>query len=287
MVFNGKADRNAFMGFQHALDDARAVVVPVPYEGTVTYRKGTANGPEAVIDASNQVEFYDIELDRETGFEIPIHTTEALDPEVSPEEMVDRMKEATTELVAGGKLPVFLGGEHSISTGAVLALRERYVDLSVLQIDAHSDLRDSYEGSKHNHACVMRRIREQVERAAQVGIRSMDKEEIDFIRENKLDEFVHGPEFDADKVVEQLSDNVYVTIDLDGFDPSEVPGVGTPEPGGLRWKQALELLRKVGEKRNIVGFDIVELSPVPGSVQSEFLAAKLAYKMLGYSLAKE
>lgn len=276
----------AFLGFQHRFEDGHAVVVQAPYDGTVSYMKGTSKGPAAIIKASNQVELYDMELDREQGFDIDIHTMEPLKAAKTPEDMVAAVKKATVRIVSAGKFPVLLGGEHSISSGAVMALRERYPDLSVLQIDAHSDLREAYEHSRNSHACAMRRIREHVGVAVQVGIRSMELAEKEFIDANGLRDFIHGPEFDADKVVDQLSDNVYVTIDLDGFDPSEVPGVGTPEPGGLRWKQGLELLRKVSEKKRIVGFDIVELVPIKGSVQSEFFAAKLAYKLLGYALPK-
>jgi len=284
MSFTGISSKKAFMGFQHPLELSEVVVLQVPYEGTVSYMSGTAKGPDAIINASNQVEFYDIELDKEPALEIGIYTAAPVKAAASSEKTMMRVRDLTSKIVGENKFPIILGGEHSISTGPVLALKEKYSDLSVLQIDAHADLRNEYEENKYSHACAMARIREQVDRAVQVGIRSMDREEMATIKRSKIEPFVHGPEFDAEKVVEQLSDNVYITIDLDGFDPSEVPGVGTPEPGGIKWKQAIELLKLVAEKKKIVGFDIVELVPVPGSVQSEFLAAKLAYKLLGYSL---
>ncbi|MFH1393633.1 MAG: agmatinase [Candidatus Micrarchaeota archaeon] len=287
MTFTGTSSKKAFMGFQHEPADSRAVVLQVPYEGTVSYMEGTAKGPGAIISASNQVELYDIELDKEPALEFGIRTAEPLEPEKTSEKTMMKVRDAIGGIVRDGKFPIVFGGEHSISTGPVLALKEKYSDLSVLQIDAHADLREEYHGDNHSHACVMARIREQVDRAVQVGIRSMEREEMARIKRSRLEEFVHGPDFEADKVVGQLSENVYVTIDLDGFDPSEVPGVGTPEPGGIHWKQGIELLRKVAEKKNVVGFDIVELIPIPGSVQSEFFAAKLAYKMLGYSLLRQ
>lgn len=275
---------NAFMGYQYPLAESKAAVILVPYDGTTTYMSGTRNGPKAIIAASSQVEFYDRELDREPADEFGIHTYDAVEPDMdSPENTVKRVEELADEAIAQGKFPIMFGGEHSVSVGMVRALAKKHENLSVLQIDAHADLRDEYGGSRYNHACAMRRILEHVNKASLVGIRSLCREEMDFIKEKKLD--VHwGEEFDEKRILSNLTDEVYITIDLDGFDPSECPAVGTPEPGGLRWEQTLKLLRSVASKKKIVGFDIVELMPIPGTVQSDFLAAKLAYKLLGYSL---
>jgi len=256
----------------------------VPYDGTVTFMAGTRNGPKAIITASNQVEFYDRELDREPAAELGIHTYDELEPDMdSPENTIKRVEALADEVIAQEKFPIMFGGEHSVSVGMVKALAKKHKNLSVLQIDAHADLRDEYESTKYNHACAMRRILEHVKTASLVGIRSICKEEMDFIKKNNLD--VHwGDQFDEEKILSNLTDEVYITIDLDGFDPSECPGVGTPEPGGLRWQQTLKLLKSVASKKKIVGFDIVELMPIPGTVQSEFFAAKLAYKLLCYSM---
>jgi agmatinase len=197
---------------------------------------------------------------------------------------VERVEEQAVEILESGKFPIMFGGEHSVSVGVVRALAKKRKNLSVLQIDAHADLRDEYEGTRYNHACAMRRIRESVKSTVHVGIRSVCKEELDFMKKAKIEANIHwAPDFDEKKVLSQLTDEVYVSIDLDGFDPSECPGVGTPEPGGLKWAQTLKLLNLVSQKKRVVGFDVVELLPIPGSVQSEFFAAKLAYKLLGYS----
>ena len=274
---------NAFMGYQYPLAESKAAVILVPYDGTTTFMAGTRHGPQAIITASNQVEFYDRELDKEPGL-VGIHTYDEVEPDMSSaEKTVKRVEEFVTEVIEQEKFPILFGGEHSVSVGMVKALAKKHKNLSVLQIDAHADLRDEYEGTKYNHACAMRRIKEHVKSVSLVGIRSLCKEEMDFIKENNLD--VHwGNQFDEEKILSNLTEEVYITIDLDGFDPSECPGVGTPEPGGLRWEQTLKLLKKVAEKKKIVGFDIVELMPIPGTAQSEFFAAKLAYKLLGYSM---
>lgn len=287
MVFMNFKPPHAFMGCQSPLPESRAAVIPVPYEGTVSYRSGAALGPSAIIDASCQVELFDIELGCEPALDIGIYTTDPVEPDSgSPEKTMLRLKEITSEMLEKGKFPVVLGGEHSISLGPVLSLLDSGEDFSVLQIDAHADLRDSYENCKHSHACVMRRIREKVDSAVQVGIRSMDSAEHEYIQDKGITGDIHGPQFDVEKVLSGLRENVYITVDLDGFDPSEVPGLGTPEPGGIRWKEGLGLLREVFMNRNVLGFDVVELAPIPGSVQSEFFAAKLCYKMLGYSFSK-
>jgi len=285
MVFTHTRAPYAFMGYQCPLEESKVAVMQVPYDGTTSFMAGTRYGPHAIISASRQVEFFDHEINREAAFELGIHTLDEMEPDMgSAEKTIERVEELADEVVQKGKFPIMFGGEHSVSVGVVRALSKKYPDLSVLQIDAHADLRDEYEGTKYNHACAMRRIRECVKKASQVGIRSVCKEELDYIKKAKLSECIHwGPEFDVDKVVSQLTGNVYVSIDLDGFDPADCPGVGTPEPGGIKWLAALKLLRAVSRKKKVVGFDVVELLPIPGTVQSEFFAAKLAYKLLGYS----
>jgi agmatinase len=267
------------------MEESRVAVMPVPYDGTTSFMAGTRYGPHAIITASRQVEFYDRELDMDVAEKLGIHTLPEMEPDMgSAEKTVKRVEEMADGVLKKGKFPILFGGEHSVSVGLVASLAKRHKELSVLQIDAHADLRDEYEGTKFNHACAMRRIREHVGVASQVGIRSVCRDELDYINKAGLGEYIHwGAEFDEKKVLSQLTDAVYVSIDLDGFDPSDCPGVGTPEPGGIKWAQALKLLRMVGEKKKIVGFDIVELLPIPGTVQSEFFAAKLAYKLLGYS----
>jgi len=285
MVFTHVRSQYAFMGCQCPREESKAVVMQVPYDGTTSFRAGTREGPHAIISASRQVEFYDRELDRDVAEELGIHTLPEMEPDTgSAEKTVRRVQEMAADVISDGKFPVMLGGEHSVSAGAVAALAAKHSDLSVLQIDAHADLRDEYEGTRFNHACAMRRIRDHVKTTVQVGVRSVCREEVDYIRKSKLGDRVHwGAEFSESKVLSQLTGRVYVTIDLDGFDPSECPGVGTPEPGGLKWLQALKLLRAVSREKEVVGFDVVELMPIPGTVQSEFFAAKLAYKLLGYS----
>ncbi|MFH0738057.1 MAG: agmatinase [Candidatus Micrarchaeota archaeon] len=285
MAFTHVRAPYAFMGYQCRLDESKVAVMQVPYDGTTSFMAGTRYGPHAIITASRQVEFYDRELDREAAFDLGIHTLDELEPDMgSAEKTVKRVEEQADEVLEAGKFPVMFGGEHSVSVGMVRALSKKHKDLSVLQIDAHADLRDEYEGTKYNHACAMRRIRESVKTTVHVGIRSVCREELDHIKKAKIEDHIHwAPDFDEKKIISQLTGEVYVSIDLDGFDPADCPGVGTPEPGGLKWAQALKLLKQVSQKKKIVGFDVVELLPIPGSVQSEFFAAKLAYKLLGYS----
>jgi len=271
------------MGLQEDYSNSDIVIVPVPYEGTVFYRKGTKNGPKALLDASTKLEHFDFEEKRNLLEGIKIHTAEPLSLPEKPEDAVKTVEEYFSRIFKDNKFPVAIGGEHSISAGIVNAAR-KFNDFSVLQIDAHSDLRDEFEGSKFSHACPMRRIREKVP-AVQVGIRSMSEEEYDYIEKERIEEFIHGVEFDANEVVNQLSENVYITIDLDAFDPSEVPGVGSPEPGGLRWGKVISLLEKISKHKKIIGFDVVELAPIPDSVVSEFTAAKLVYKLAGFSFS--
>lgn len=270
------------------LKKSKVVMMQVPYEKTVTYKSGTKNGPRAIIDASTKMELFDDELNQET-YKIGIHTMDALEVgELSPEAVVERVYSSTAELLKGGKFPVILGGEHSISVGAVKAFREMYPNLSVLQLDAHYDLRDEYMGSKLNHGCVARRICE-ICPIVQVGTRSLSKEEKDYLATQSNGKVKTISVYDIlemplwkDAISNSLSENVYITIDLDVFDPSLMPAVGTPEPGGIGWYETLDLLREISKEKKIAGFDVVELCPIENQPASDFLAAKLIYRFLGY-----
>lgn len=267
---------------------SKAVVLPFPYEKTTCYGKGTEKGPSAIINASRQMELYDEELGN--VFEAGICTLEALKTNEKPEQMAEIIYSNIKNLLKDNKFVVTLGGEHSITSGIVRAFREKYNDLSVLQIDAHADLREDYEGSKHSHACAMKRTIE-ICPVVQIGIRSLSFEEAEFIKEKKLKIFwakdIVGNDGWFGNAISMLSKNVYITFDLDALDPSIMPSVGTPEPGGFGYYQILRFLRKVFEKKNVVGFDVVELCPNPSNVAPDFTAAKLVYKMTGYKFVKK
>lgn len=283
--------KKTFLGFQEEFEKAEVVVIPVPYDATTSYGSGTRFGPSAIIDASTQVELYDIEKGRNTCEDVPVHTIDELAVDKgSPEKTINNVKKAVSLVVKAGKKPVVLGGEHSITAGAVAGLGGK--DFSVLQIDAHADLRDSYEGTKYSHACAMRRVREITKSTVQVGVRSMCDEEAEYIEKERpaiffADDLIRNRRneglaaADLSSIVSQLKEKVYVTVDIDGFDPSIVPGTGTPEPGGLLWNDVVSLMRKVGQEKEVVGFDIVEVMPAPPLRTSEFLAARLTYKMMG------
>jgi agmatinase len=270
---------------ESAFERAQVVILPIPYEQTTTYGTGTKEGPQALIAASRHMELYDEELDFE-AYRVGIHTLRELETNASgPEAMMERITEVTGELLDHGKFVVGLGGEHTVSFGLVRAVAERFPGLSVLQFDAHADLRDVYQGTPYNHASVLRRISELVP-AVQVGIRSMSREEAEWVRQRGARLFyaanVLGSPQIATVICEALTNQVYITICLDAFDPSIMPAVGTPEPGGLGWYDLLRIVRQVAETRHIVGFDVVELFPIPGNFAPDFLAAKLVYKVLGY-----
>ncbi|MFA5056420.1 MAG: agmatinase [Dehalococcoidia bacterium] len=269
------------------LKDAKVVVLPIPYDSTVDWRAGTREGPNAIIDASHFLEQYDHELGCYIH-DLGIHTLPELVPSMKgPEETVERVYKATKQLLGKGKFVVMLGGEHSLTAGTVRAYRERFKNMSVLQLDAHSDLRDEYEDTKFNHACVMRRVHELCP-IVQVGIRSMGQDDMDYIKKKKLRPFYakETPLTRADEkaIVSQLSDDVYITIDLDVFDPSIMAAVGTPEPGGMGWYEVIRLLKLVAKEKRIVGFDVMELAPREGPIACTYLAAKLTYKLIGLSL---
>ena len=264
------------------LDSARVVIIPIPYDHTSTWIKGADNGPVAIIEASTHMELYDIETDSEV-YKKGIFTAGPIDEQELPEDMIKSVAEQVRHYLQDNKFVVVLGGEHSVSLGPVKAHVEKNADITVLQLDAHSDLRDEYEGSRYNHACVMARIKELCP-IVQVGIRSMDSSEKQALDKNRV---IFAREISSnktwiEKVFSKLSQNVYVTIDLDVFDPSIMPSTGTPEPGGLLWYDVLGLLRTIFENRNVVGFDVVELCPDERNKAPDFLAAKLIYKLLNY-----
>ena len=261
---------------------AQIVLLPVPYDGTSTWIKGADRGPQAILDVSYNLEFYDIETDSEV-FRKGIFTDVPIEGCDYPEELADAVQKAFTKWVQKGKFPVVLGGEHSVSIGAFRAAAEAYKDLTILQLDAHSDLRPAYEGSACNHACVMARARELCP-IVQVGIRSMDVVEKPLMDKGRVffaHQICNMPRREwIEKVVGLLTDNVYLTIDLDVFDPSVLAATGTPEPGGLSWYDVIELVKAICAKKNLIGFDVVELCPHESHWGSDFLAAKLVYKIL-------
>ncbi len=263
-------------------EGSNVLVVPVPYDGTSTWIKGADRGPDAILEASANMELYDIEYDTEF-YTVGIHTCDALGPYNSPEEMSEKVYEHV-KMHVSDKYIALLGGEHSVSFGAIKAHAEAYDPITVLQLDAHSDLRDEYEGSKYNHACVMARAKELCQ-VIHVGIRSQCVEELNSFNRDDIfyaHEIAYNSRWIDDVISRIKTKNVYVTIDLDVFDPSIMPSTGTPEPGGLLWYETLELLEQVHRHRNVVGFDVVELCPNEHNKAPNFLAAKLVYKMIGY-----
>ena len=268
-----------------SFEHATFVVVPVPYDLTTSYLAGARKGPSAILDASSQLELFDEELRCET-YHTGIHTRAPLEVTAhGPETMINVVRREITEILSCDKIPVMIGGDHSITVGSVQAMKEKYPSLSVLHLDAHADMRDTYQGTPYSHACVSRRIFELCP-LVQVGVRSMSAEEAAFMEENSVRMF--SPAFINEntqwekEICKCLSDDVYVTIDLDAFDPSIMPAVGTPEPGGIMWKDMTRLMREVAESCKIRGFDIVELAPIAGMVAPDFTAAKLTYRIMGY-----
>jgi agmatinase len=284
--------KEAFLGQEEVtFDNARFVIIPVPYDATSTYKKGSAKGPDALIDASYNLELYDHELDMTIGPGI-IHTMSPLVAENTPEEMIESVYLNCKKTIESGRTAVVIGGEHSVALGAARAHLEKYKDLSVLHLDAHADLRDDYDNEKLSHACVMKRVSELGAGIVSVGIRSLGPEEKDPVEANQANIF-YAKEIAADnevswvqEVIERLGENVYLTIDLDCFDPSIMPSTGTPEPGGLGWYHVIELLRSVCEERNVVGFDVCEMMPIVGLHAPDYTAAKLVQKIIGFLVKK-
>ncbi|MDO6595413.1 agmatinase [Oceanihabitans sp. 2_MG-2023] len=269
------------------LETSKIVLIPVPYDGTSTWQKGADKGPEAFLHASENMELYDIETETEV-YQQGVYLADAVTENSSPETMVDAVHQATKKYIKKNKFVTIFGGEHSVSIGTVRAFHEMYPNLTVLQLDAHADLRKEYDGSTCNHACAMYEASQNTN-LIQVGIRSMDIMEKSVMDVDKT-YFAHEMAVDdtwMDTAVDQMTENVFITIDLDAFDPSIMPSTGTPEPGGLLWYETLEFLKQVFEEKNVVGFDIVELCPNKIDKSSDFLAAKLYYKMLSYKFQNE
>ncbi len=265
------------------LENSKVMLVTVPYDGTSTWGKGADKGPELFLDASENMELYDIETATEPYLE-GVYLAGEVTEDSSPEAMTEAVYQKTKEMLQyEDKLFTLFGGEHSVSIGSIRAVGEKYENLTVLQLDAHTDLRPEFHGSTSNHACAVFEAN-QKHNLVQVGIRSCDVEEMQYVPKGQCfwaHEIAENPNWIED-VLSKVSGNVYITIDLDAFDPSIAPSTGTPEPGGLAWYPTLKLLRKVFEKCNVVGFDIVELMDSPMAKPTAFLAAKLYYKMLAY-----
>lgn len=274
-------ERFAGVPDQYAVyETAKIVVLPVPYDETSSWIKGSDKGPEALLDASVALEWYDIETQTQV-YKKGISTALPITEKSSPELLCNAVQERVTTYLKDGKFPVTIGGNHTVSIGAIRAAASQYADLTILQMDAHSDLRPSYEGSQLNHACVMYQA-SQLCPITQVGIRSMCEEELGLFKEDRIF-YAHAIAGQTDwqqKALQTLSKNVYLTIDLDVFDPSVLPSTGTPEPGGLRYYEVLHFLRSVFAQYNVVGFDVVELCPNPNERASDFLAARLMYQLL-------
>ncbi len=279
----GGIDEEEFSSF----DTAQILVLPIAYEGTVSFGTGTGAGAMAIVDASRNMELYEEETDAEV-YKIGIHTLEEFAPQKTPEAMMDALYEHSKEILKSDKFLCMLGGEHSVSAPIIRAHAEKYHNLSVLQIDAHADLRDEYDGTKHSHASIMARVVKDLRiPSVQVGIRSISADEaraIDSGLPTKIfwAKDIVGRTDWIDEAIDGLTENVYLTIDIDGLDPSLVPTTGTPEPGGLGWYETLTLIRKLAKRKRVVGMDLVEFSKAENSDAPAFLCAKLVYKSLAY-----
>lgn len=270
----------------HKLDNAKVVLIPVPYDGTSTWGKGADKGPDAFLEAAENMELFDIQT-RSEVYKEGIHLTNPVTENSSPEAMVEAVHQRTKTYLEKGKLVTLFGGEHSISIGSIRAFDEKFDNLTVLQIDAHTDLRAEYMGTPFNHACAVYEA-SQRNNLIQVGIRSMDAGEMKYLDESKVfwaHEIQKGDQW-MEKAIDLMTENVFITIDLDAFDPSVMPSTGTPEPGGIHWWQVDKFLKKVIESKDVKGFDIVELAPNKNNRGPDFLAAKLYYKLLSYIFSK-
>ena len=261
------------------------IIVPVPYDETSTWMKGADKGPDAILDSSINIEFYDVETSSEAHLK-SINTIAPILEKETPEKLVKDVYDRIFSILSDKKFPVIIGGNHTVSIGAIKAFSEYFENLTILQLDAHADLRQVYEGSVFNHACAMARAREFAP-VVQVGIRSMSAEELPFVERDRIF-FSHELYYDKSlyhRALDKLTGNVYITIDLDVFDPSIMPSTGTPEPGGPPYFELLHFMRDVIKSRNVVGFDVVELCPSETNKSPDFIAAKIIYQLLSYKFA--
>ncbi len=266
-------------------NESKIIIVPVPYDETSTWMKGADKGPDAILEASVNLEFFDVETFSEAHL-AGIHTIAPVLEKETPQKLVEAVSDRLASLLLENKFPVLIGGNHTVSIGAFKAFSDRFKDLTILQLDAHSDLRQVYEGSEFNHACAMARAREYAP-VVQVGIRSMSAEEVPYFEKDRMF-FSHDLYYNKDlyeKALDKLTENVYITIDLDVFDPSLIPSTGTPEPGGPGYIELMHFMRDVIKSRNVVGFDVVELCPSSANKVSDFVAAKIIYQLLSYKFA--
>jgi agmatinase len=266
-------------------EKSKIVVIPVPYEATTSYKEGTKKGPEAILEASGQIEeIWGEQIFSEIEKKEIIFTTQEIKLKGRPEKAMLELSNFLKGIFDKKKIPFILGGEHLITLGAVKEVMKHYKNFSVLQFDAHTDMRDSYLKEKFSHACVMRRIRELGVPVVSCGIRSIDCDVAEFIKKEKIKNMFFPPKLPAEKILESLSKNVYLTFDFDFFDPSIMPSVGTPQPGGHLWQETIDLLEKICQKKNIIGADFVEFCPIPGFIAPDFLAAKLIYQVMTFIL---
>jgi agmatinase len=284
------SSNQGFLGLNHPYKSSRVVVIQAPYERTTSYMKGTVRGPRKIVEASGQVEYFDEELWTDPS-RVGIHTPAPLSfSGRKPREVLQMIAREVGKSFRAGKFPVLLGGEHTVTAGAIQGLKDE-ADFSVLYFDAHPDLRYEYEGSKYSHACAARRVYEMNPNLVIFGARTFCEDQAEFLKQNPVPIFwahdlARSPRL-WDKIVPALKPNVYLSIDLDGFDPAIMPAVGTPVPGGISWYDFLNLVKMVAKKRQIIGFDVVELRPQKGFEFCDFTAARLLYRVLGYALHKE
>ncbi len=289
-VLNAMPPYNLFGLEDQDYEKAKVVVLPVPYDSTSTYRTGSRDGPRAIIEASRPMELYSEELDADIS-KIGIYTLEEIEPDLdSPKKTVDRIAKEVSIILDDSKMPLLLGGEHTIAVGAIAAVSKKFKDFSVLHFDAHSDSRDEFMGSKYCHACIMARARELCKSCYSVGVRSTDEESARKYSKDTLymkDMQGMSTKQIVDKILENTEKNLYITIDLDVLDPSEMPSTGTPEPGGMRYNELKGILKGLLKERKLIGIDFNEMCPIPGLTAPNFLAAKLIYATLGYAFSNK
>ncbi len=278
-----------FLGIEDTnFEEAQVIILPIPYDATSSYGQGARNGPHAIIAASRHLETYIPEINKDPTERTMIHTLPGIEPDLgSAENSIKRFAEVTENILKHNKFLVTIGGDHSITAGVILPFAKRYKNLTVLHIDAHLDLRDEFCSTKYSHACAMRRVRDAGCKTVHIGIRMPGQDEIEYAKEKNIPVFYapYQPSM-LKEILRQCTENVYLSIDLDGLDPSIMPSTGTPVPGGLYWDEIIEIIQAIAKEKNIVGGDIIELAPIPGLTAPDFLAANLVYKIIGFKTAR-